>query len=493
MRLPPRAPTQRSSPPSSWSDRGPSGAVRYAAAMAAYERAAALSDLRAQRAALTLAAARNAWAWGQTAQSRAMLARHARKPTTRCCSATSRGCAVASRSTSARPPTPTGSSSRPPTPSTSRPLPRPRDGRRGSHHGHLRRRQRHHPAGRRHRHRRHCGDSPRTACLKQMLMAMTRAARATGRRGRALDGALATGAEVDDLDVLGNLGNAALQLGDDQAQQRFYSLALSRARDAGAGDGGRLRAPTTVLRLPRRRGLGRRAQRRRGGTGAGREHGTARADRSPAGLAGLARGAPGPGRLRRPARRSRGGRRRPPPRHPDRPGARPDPVGQRARAAAPATTVGALHHLARLRLPRSRGCPLPNASRPPYARTSLDLARGWTDEIAAFAESHGAAVGTGDSRLRSRDDQRPEADGARRSSRRRWRSTPGRIGPSTRRAPTSPTASGFAATNGASMPVSTCGTRWRHSTTCMPNPRARATEELRASGETARKRDPPPW
>jgi DNA-binding CsgD family transcriptional regulator len=50
----------------------------------------------------------------------------------------------------------------------------------------------------------------------------------------ALDSALSSGEEVDDLAVLGNLGNAALQLGDDHAQQRFYTLALSRARDRGA-------------------------------------------------------------------------------------------------------------------------------------------------------------------------------------------------------------------------------------------------------------------
>ena len=50
----------------------------------------------------------------------------------------------------------------------------------------------------------------------------------------ALDLALAIGEEVDDRDVLWNLGNAALQLGDDDAQLRFYSLALSRAREAGA-------------------------------------------------------------------------------------------------------------------------------------------------------------------------------------------------------------------------------------------------------------------
>ena len=39
---------------------------------------------------------------------------------------------------------------------------------------------------------------------------------------------------MDDRDVLWNLANAALQLGDDHAQQHFYSYALSRAREAGA-------------------------------------------------------------------------------------------------------------------------------------------------------------------------------------------------------------------------------------------------------------------
>ena len=78
-------------------------------------------------------------------------------------------------------------------------------------------------------------DPPRTACLKQMFVAMTHAGRgAWSEAVAALDGALATGDAVDDVDVLGNLGNAALQLGDDNAQQRFYGLALARARDAGA-------------------------------------------------------------------------------------------------------------------------------------------------------------------------------------------------------------------------------------------------------------------
>ena len=77
--------------------------------------------------------------------------------------------------------------------------------------------------------------SPRTVCLTQMLLAMTRAAE-TDWSGAvaALDVAVRAGDEVSDLDVLGNLGNSALQLGDDAAQQHFYALGLSRAREAGA-------------------------------------------------------------------------------------------------------------------------------------------------------------------------------------------------------------------------------------------------------------------
>ncbi len=78
-------------------------------------------------------------------------------------------------------------------------------------------------------------DSVRSVCLKQMLVAMDLAAAGDWASAvAALDLALATGEELTDLDVLGNLGNAALQLGDERAQQRFYTLALSRAREAGA-------------------------------------------------------------------------------------------------------------------------------------------------------------------------------------------------------------------------------------------------------------------
>jgi DNA-binding CsgD family transcriptional regulator len=75
----------------------------------------------------------------------------------------------------------------------------------------------------------------RTVCLRQMLLSMTRAAEADWSGAvAAFEVAVPAGDAVTDLDVLGNLGNAALQLGDDVAQQHFYALGLSRAREAGA-------------------------------------------------------------------------------------------------------------------------------------------------------------------------------------------------------------------------------------------------------------------
>ena len=78
-------------------------------------------------------------------------------------------------------------------------------------------------------------DSARTRCLRQLLLAMTRVSESQSSAAvEALDAALDIGEEVDDRDVLWNLGNAALQLGDDRRQQQFYSYALSRAREGGA-------------------------------------------------------------------------------------------------------------------------------------------------------------------------------------------------------------------------------------------------------------------
>ncbi|TCN42134.1 putative ATPase [Kribbella orskensis] len=78
-------------------------------------------------------------------------------------------------------------------------------------------------------------DSPRTLCLKQLLPAMTQAADKNWAAAIvSLQVALDAGDPVDDLDLLGNLGNAALQLGHDSGAQRFYELMLSRARERGA-------------------------------------------------------------------------------------------------------------------------------------------------------------------------------------------------------------------------------------------------------------------
>ena len=79
------------------------------------------------------------------------------------------------------------------------------------------------------------GDSPRTRCLRQLLVAMTSVSGHdwTAAVGE-LDVASGIGDRVDDLDVLGNLGNAALQLGDDDAHRHFHALMLSRARENGA-------------------------------------------------------------------------------------------------------------------------------------------------------------------------------------------------------------------------------------------------------------------
>jgi len=79
-------------------------------------------------------------------------------------------------------------------------------------------------------------DAPRTRCLKQLLVAMTSAGRGDWASAVAtLQDAVATGQDVVDLDVWGNVGNAALNLGDDEAPRRFYTMMLTRAREAGAG------------------------------------------------------------------------------------------------------------------------------------------------------------------------------------------------------------------------------------------------------------------
>ncbi|GAB3436099.1 LuxR C-terminal-related transcriptional regulator [Phycicoccus ginsengisoli] len=79
-------------------------------------------------------------------------------------------------------------------------------------------------------------DSPRTACLRLLLETLTASGDHDFRRAVvALEQALAAGREVDDLDVMGNLGNTALHLGHDEGARLYYSAMASTAREAGAG------------------------------------------------------------------------------------------------------------------------------------------------------------------------------------------------------------------------------------------------------------------
>ena len=81
-------------------------------------------------------------------------------------------------------------------------------------------------------------DSPRTRCLKQLLLC-TRSdmggerASALTLLHQAVEIALADPVTLSDLDLLGNLGNAALHLGDDEVCGRCYTLMLSAARERG--------------------------------------------------------------------------------------------------------------------------------------------------------------------------------------------------------------------------------------------------------------------
>lgn len=77
--------------------------------------------------------------------------------------------------------------------------------------------------------------TPRTRALTQLMLAMTLAAdhQWAGAVG-ALELGLQLGPADLDSDVIGNLGNAALHLGDDAAHQRYFTAMLSQARQSGA-------------------------------------------------------------------------------------------------------------------------------------------------------------------------------------------------------------------------------------------------------------------
>ncbi len=83
-------------------------------------------------------------------------------------------------------------------------------------------------------------DTARTRCLKQLLVS-TRLdingdhVAALTELHHALETALGAPDTLADLDLLGNLANSALHLGDDESHRRFYGLMLSTARENGDG------------------------------------------------------------------------------------------------------------------------------------------------------------------------------------------------------------------------------------------------------------------
>ena len=80
------------------------------------------------------------------------------------------------------------------------------------------------------------GDPARTRCLRLLLAAnIADTAGAWAPALRSLHAAVDASAEVEDSDVLANLGNAALHLGDDQTYRSCYTRMLAGARDRGAG------------------------------------------------------------------------------------------------------------------------------------------------------------------------------------------------------------------------------------------------------------------
>ena len=80
------------------------------------------------------------------------------------------------------------------------------------------------------------GDTPRTRCLGHLLLALTQASTRDWAPSLAsLRAALNAGTDIADLDVLAHLGNAALHLGDDEGHLRCFTGMLAGARDAGAG------------------------------------------------------------------------------------------------------------------------------------------------------------------------------------------------------------------------------------------------------------------
>ena len=173
----------------------------------------------------------------------------------------------------------------------------------------------------------------------------------------------------------------------------------------------------------------------------------------------------------------------------DRPRARPDPLGQGAARGGHGDAFGALHHLTRFRLPVLARMAAAERIDAAVRAGEPGLARAWVDELAGFAEATGrpwalATVAYG----RALTADPGEAEALFEEALAHHRAPVAR---STRLAPSWPTASGCAAASAASTPAE----HLRHALETFQDLRAeplaeRANQELRASGETARKRDP---
>ena len=81
----------------------------------------------------------------------------------------------------------------------------------------------------------HLPDDPRTRCLRELLATTTAdAAHHWPAARQSLTRAVEAMAEVDDVYVVANVGNAALHLGDDDGHRRCFTRMLASARDRGA-------------------------------------------------------------------------------------------------------------------------------------------------------------------------------------------------------------------------------------------------------------------
>ncbi len=213
----------------------------YAAAMTAYERAAALSGEAQQRAALTFAAARTAWASGQVASSSRLLSaarERSREPLLLADIDRLRGRIAVNLGSAA---------------DAHRIFTRAAE--LVAVHDQVRALEMAVAAAVARSHGIDSGarlpaeainvavsqqDTPRTRCLKHLLVSTRHDI--AGDRASALDElhaaqaiALAAADTLADLDLLGNLANAALHLGDDASHRHFYALMLSTARENGDG------------------------------------------------------------------------------------------------------------------------------------------------------------------------------------------------------------------------------------------------------------------